>query len=288
MEAPERTLVVAGSGRVATAAAVLLQRGGYEIVAVASRTDTTARRAAERLGAPVASLDRLPPAGVVLIGAPDAAIAEVAAVVAPRLRPDTVLWHLAGSLGTGVLGAAPGARPAALHPVQACPDVDAALDNLPGSAWGVTCAGELRSWAHALVSGPLDGHPIDVAEGDRPVWHAAAVTTANGIAGLLAAGEAMLAAIAVDDPPAVLGPLAAGAVRNARAGGGGAATLTGPVARGEYATIVRHLDGLRSATPELISSYAHVAHIVIDGARRAGRIDEAVEKAMLELLDDPR
>ncbi|HVM36435.1 MAG TPA: DUF2520 domain-containing protein [Actinomycetota bacterium] len=286
MKAPERTLVIAGAGRVATAVAVLLQRGGFEVVAVASRTEDTARRASERLGAPYTSLDELPASGIVLIGAPDSGIPEIAARIARGLRPDSVLWHLSGALGTSALAAAPRALPAALHPVQACPDVDAAVANLPGSVWGVTCHDRLRRWAHEVVTGPLEGRAVDVAEGDRPLWHAAAVTTANGIAAMLAAGEAMLAAIDIVDPSAVLAPLAQGAVRNARAGGGGAATLTGPVVRGEYDAIARHLDHLRADAPGLLASYVGVARMVVEGARRAGRIDGAVEKTMTKLLDD--
>lgn len=285
MEAPEHTLVLAAAGRVGTAVAILLQRAGYEIVGVASRTPGSAERASDRLGAPVVSLDDLPGAGVVLIGATDPGIPEVVERIAPSVAPGTVLWHLSGSLGRAALDGAPGARRAALHPVQACPDIETALARLPGSAWGITCDDDLRPWARATVASDLEGRPVDVAEADRVLWHAAAVTTANGIAALLAAGESVLAGIGIDDPVAVLGPLAAGALQNARDGGGGGATLTGPVVRGERDVVERHLAELRARTPELVSSYLAVARVVVEGARRAGRIDAATEAAMSALLE---
>jgi len=103
---------------------------------------------------------------------------------------------------------------------------------------------------------------------------------------MLAAGETMLGGIGVVDPTAVLTPLARGALRNARTGGGGAATLTGPVVRGEFDAVARHLDHLRARAPGLLAPYVLVARVVIEGARRAGRIDGAVEKTMTKLLDD--
>jgi predicted short-subunit dehydrogenase-like oxidoreductase (DUF2520 family) len=118
----------------------------------------------------------------------------------------------------------------------------------------------------------VGGIPVPVAEDDRALWHAAAVMTSNGIAALLATGEAILARIGVDDPEAVLGPLAAGAVANARSGGGGGATLTGPVVRGEVATLRKHLEALGSDAPELVPAYRLVARTILAAAASAGRL----------------
>ena len=74
---------------------------------------------------------------------------------------------------------------------------------------------ELSGWARDLISGPLRGLPVEVAEGDRAIWHAAASTTANGIAALMSVGEGMLGSIGIDRPSDVLGPLAGGTVASA-------------------------------------------------------------------------
>ncbi|HVL64120.1 MAG TPA: DUF2520 domain-containing protein [Actinomycetota bacterium] len=283
MSALNFSLAVAGAGRVATAVGVLLRRRGVEVAAVASRTPSSATRAARFLGAPAVEIAELPPVDVVLIGATDEAIPEVARLVSERVRPGTILWHLSGSLGVGALGAPAGVRRAALHPVQACPDVETAVDRLPGSAWGVTCDAEIDRWCEAVVAGLLDGAPVRVEERDRPVWHAAAVTTANGISALIGAGEALLGGIGIADPVDVLHPLARGSLENARSGGG--ATLTGPVVRGEFDTVARHLESLARTAPDLVRPYVTAAHLVIDVALRAGRIDERVAARMTELLE---
>ena len=280
--------VLVGAGRVGTSVAKLLTRSGGEPIAVWSRSARSAGRAAALISAPVcADIRFLPRADLILVGTTEGAIRTVVDELAPRLEPGEAVVHFAGSLGLRPLeGAArAGAAVFALHPVQACPDVPTALRRLPGSAWGVTCADPHRPWAHHLVSGHLKGVPVDVAEGDRPIWHAASVTTANGISALLAAAERMLRAVGVADPPAVLSPLAAGAAANAAEGGGGGATLTGPLVRGELETIERHLDALRAADPGLAETYVDVARVILGSALRESRIDPAAADSMLSRLE---
>lgn len=274
------TFTLVGAGRVGTAVASLLKASGNEISAVASRSELSAQRASSLLGAPIAPIDEIPESDVVLIGAGDTAIRELASKVASRAQ---VAVHFAGAHGIEILQEVieAGAWACALHPVQACPDIDTAIDRLPGSTWGVTCTWPAHDWAHELVATHLSGTPIDVAEDERPLWHAAAVSTSNGIAALMAVGERLLGSIGIESPELVLGPLARGTVENAVSGGGGAATLTGPAVRGETETIARHLDAIRSRAPEQVAAYALAAHIILE----VGRVDGATADAIRKLLD---
>jgi predicted short-subunit dehydrogenase-like oxidoreductase (DUF2520 family) len=267
-------VLLVGAGRVGTAVAILLERVGREAVGVVSRSPASGERAATRLGCRVvSSLEDSPEADLYLLGVPDAAIEDVAGSLAPVAAPGALAVHFAGSLGVAPLGALAerGLGVAALHPVQACPDVGTAVERLPGSAWGVTCATGLQDRCEELVKA-VGGVPVAIGEGDRALWHAAAVMTSNGIAALLATGESILQTIGVADPESVLGPLAAGAVANARAGGGGGATLTGPVVRGEVSTLRRHLEALEAQAPELVPAYRLVARTILAAAARAGRL----------------
>ena len=288
----ERTrYVLLGAGKVGTAVASLLSARGHEPVGIISPSSGSAERAASYLGAPVFDeVGDLPPADLVLIGAGESALGEIARSLALHVVPGMVVVHFAGAFGIDPLRPilSIGAQGAALHPVQAMPSIDQARERLPGSAWGVTCQPDLREWAHALIRDDLSGEPFDVREEDRPLWHAASVTTSNGIAGLMSAGERILEAIGIVHPERVLGPLAAGTVTNAVAGGGGSATLTGPAVRGEHATIERHLEALRAAAPELLEPYRLAARIVLDGARAGERISDADLDAMQALLGEDR
>jgi predicted short-subunit dehydrogenase-like oxidoreductase (DUF2520 family) len=116
------------------------------------------------------------------------------------------------------------------------------------------------------------------------LWHAAAVTTANGAAVLLALGEAMLREIGIARPEAVLDPLATGALANARERGA-AATLTGPVVRGEVATVRGHIEALRVRAPNLLEAYRLVARTILLAAVDAGRLDNEAATAIRRELE---
>ncbi len=278
-----------GAGRVGTAVSEVLRRAGHEIAGVSSRRAESAERAAARLETRTFDhRSELPAVDVLLLGVPDEAIGRVVAEFGgPSLSPGMVVVHFAGALGIGPLAevSAAGAGVAALHPVQTFPDVERGIERLPGSAWGVTASSEIESWATDLIAAGLNGLPVIVAEEARPVWHAAAVSTSNGIAALLAAGEAMLATIGIDEPHRVLGPLAAGTVANAGERGA-AESLTGPVVRGEKETIARHLVALTEASPHLAEGYASIAGVIVDAATRAHRIEKEEAEKMLRMLEN--
>jgi predicted short-subunit dehydrogenase-like oxidoreductase (DUF2520 family) len=265
-----------------------LAGAGHEICGVASRTDASARAAARRLQAPVIDTAAVGGTGpdLILIGAADAAIEEVAAEAAPSLQEGTIVVHFSGSLALAPLKPLvdAGGRPCALHPMAACPDVEAAIRRLPGSAWGITCSTGLWDWVASLVASELDGLPVFVEAADRPVWHAAAATTANGVAALLSTAQTMLEHIGVEEGMEVLGPLAAGAVANAREAGRGAA-LTGPAVRGETEILELHIRALEAGAPEVLNAYLWALRIILDTARRAGRLGPPESDRVERLLE---
>ena len=281
------SVVLIGAGRVGTAVALLLKESGASIAGVASRSAQSRDRASLLLEASTFDHKKeLPPCDVILIGTPEDAIEEVAGAIADRSSPGSYVVHFAGSLGVAPLEAVrrSGGRPCAMHPVQACPDVNSAVRGLPGSAWGVTCGDDDFEWAGDFVT-RVGGWPVRVAEEDRPVWHAASVSVSNGIAALLASGEEMHRSLGIAQPEAVLGPLAAGTVANAADGGGGGATLTGPVVRNELVAIQRHITALRDRDSQLAVDYVLIASTIVRAAVRAGRIDRDSGARMLKELE---
>ena len=277
-------LTLVGAGRVGTAVAALLQQRGHRVVGVASRTEASAVRGATRLEAPVVSVGGLPECGVILLGVPEHTLAGVTAELPGATN--AVIVHLAGSVGIEpVRRSLPDAVVCALHPVQACPDVDTAMRRLPGSAWGVTCSEGATAWAHRLIAEDLSGRPVDVGEEHRAVWHAAAVTTSNGISALMATGEALLSSIGISSPADVLGPISAGTVANAREVGGGAPALTGPVVRRETEVIRKHVAAVRERAPRLLDAYLHALRSIVASAAASGRIERSDAESLMTLLE---
>ena len=172
---------------------------------------------------------------LVLITVPDAAVEAVAAQVGRN--PNAVIAHCSGSLGLAAL--AGHWRRAVLHPLAALPTPeDGARALLDGCWFGLSAEGD--PLAAEIVDG-LGGRPMVIAEEDWPRYHAAAAIAANHFVGLMGQVERIAASIGV--PMHAYLDLAAGAWDDVRQHGA-AGALTGPVARGDWATVEAHLVAL--------------------------------------------
>jgi predicted short-subunit dehydrogenase-like oxidoreductase (DUF2520 family) len=168
---------------------------------------------------------------LLILATPDAVISEVAAAVRPN--PDAVVAHLAGSLGLDVL--APHPRRAAVHPLVPLP-ANGAPERLRGAWFAVAGDPLVRK-----VVTDLGGHPLAVPDQARVTYHAAAVIASNHLVALLGQVERIAATAGV--PLEAYLDLVRATVDNVAALGP-AAALTGPVARGDWETVARHLAAL--------------------------------------------
>jgi predicted short-subunit dehydrogenase-like oxidoreductase (DUF2520 family) len=95
----------------------------------------------------------------------------------------------------------------------------------------------------------------------------------------------MLGAIDVPGPAGVLGPLAAGTVANSTELGRAAFAITGPVARGDVATIKKHINALRERSPHLLSRYRFAARLIIGAAQENGALDPEASRKVFDALE---
>ena len=221
-DTPARPVLrVIGRGRAGGALGLAAAQAGWRVAQALGRDDDPAPAAR--------GVDLL------VIATPDGAVAEVAARVA--VEPTTVVAHLAGSLGLEALSPHP--RRAALHPLVSMPSPERGADALVGVWWAV--AGDPRG--RRLVD-DLGGRMEGVADADRARYHAAACIAANHLVALLGQVERVAATVGV--PLEAFWPLVRGVLDNVEALGPRAA-LTGPVARGDWATVGRHRAALDPA-----------------------------------------
>ena len=190
---------------------------------------------------------------LVLICTSDSAVREIAAQIRPN--PGTVIAHVSGALPLTVLE--PHERIASLHPVMSLPNAELGARHLTGG-WFATAGDPLVR----ELAGALGGRTFEVADGDRAVHHAAACVAANHVAALL--GQVERLASTVGAPVEAYLEMTADVVDNVRALGA-AAALTGPAARGDDATIERHLAALDP------SERATYSAMVREARRLAGR-----------------
>ena len=78
-------------------------------------------------------------------------------------------------------------------------------------------------------------------------------------------------------------PLIRGTLKNAQVKGVPAA-LTGPVERGDLATIGAHMKTLAETRPDLAEKYAVLCRITVEAACRKGSIDQTTAGEILKLI----
>jgi predicted short-subunit dehydrogenase-like oxidoreductase (DUF2520 family) len=203
---------------------------------------------------------------LVIIATPDAAIAEVASQIEPV--PTTVVAHMAGSLGLEVLGNHP--RRAAIHPLVALPDRETGSLRLRSDAWFAVAAdgSEALGLVDELVAA-LGGRSFVVADDRRAEYHAAAVIASNHLVALL--GQVERAASSAGIPFDAFLELARSTIENV-ARLGPTKALTGPAARGDWATIERHRAALPDDELEAYDALMRAARRLVDGAERGNDV----------------
>lgn len=221
-----RRLAVVGRGRVGSALTAALRRQRYDVEGPLGR------------GAGATALE----ADAVLLCVPDAEIADAAGLI-PR---GPLVGHCSGATGLGVL--APH-EAFSLHPLMTVTTQGADFAGAGAAIAGSTpralaLAAEL---AHALQM-----RPIEISEDERAAYHAAASVASNFLITLEAAAERIGATVGLEREQLV--PLVRATVENwARLGPERA--LTGPVARGDDATVARQRAAVVEAAPDLVALF---------------------------------
>ncbi len=178
-----------------------------------------------------------------LLCVPDDAIGNVA-----RSIPDGPwIAHVSGATPLAALD--PHRRRFSVHPLQTFTRARGP-EQIDG-AWGAITAETSEARDRALwLAETLGLHPFELADDARPLYHAGAAIASNFLVTLQRAAARLF-----DDagaPPEAIVPLMRRTIENGF-------ELTGPIARGDWTTVDRHLDAIRTAEPELEPLYTALA-----------------------------
>lgn len=257
-------MAIAGAGRVGTAFGRLLSDRGIPVTAVWSRNDAKARSAAAFISPSTraASLAELPRhAALVLIAVPDDAVGSVAQQLAENCGGLETALHTSGVLDGRVLEplAERGVACGSIHPLQTVPSPERGVELLPRSLFAVEGPDAAVARAEQLVQ-LLNGRILRLRPESKPLYHAAATLSGNGVTALVWAAEQMLARCGISGAEArsLVRPLMEASLRNALSLGP-AAALTGPVARGDRGTVTKHWAALAECAVELRGLYRAIA-----------------------------
>lgn len=292
-DAPRLGIGIIGCGRVGASIGAAWRQAGHAIIGVSATSTASLERAEDMLpGVPVLDPDAIAErAELVLVAVPDDEIAPLVTGLADlgRIHAGQILIHCSGRYGTDVLEAGThlGALPIALHPSLTFTGTEVDLSRLRQATIAVTAPAPIRPVGEALVV-ELGAEPIDIAEADRPLYHAAITHASNHSITILAEAMELLTEAGVADPSAVLHTLVDASVANTMQNGPKA--LTGPISRGDVGTIEAHLAALSEfslsrSNPAVRNSYVALARSTAAKALAMGRITEAQAQQILSALD---
>jgi predicted short-subunit dehydrogenase-like oxidoreductase (DUF2520 family) len=184
-------------------------------------------------------------ADVCLLCVPDTAIAAVAR----GLTPGHGRWVAHTSGATPLSALDPHERRFGLHPLQSFTRARGP-EQLDGAYAAITAkTDEAREMGFELAR-LLGLEPFALAEEDRALYHAGAAIASNYLVTLHRAAAGIFEEVGA--PVEALRPLMQGVIDSSF-------ELTGPIARGDWATVDRHLDAIRKRRPKLEPLYRVLA-----------------------------
>lgn len=182
-------------------------------------------------------------AELILLCVPDSAIAEVAQAI----DPGPWLAHVSG--GTPLSALDPHTRRFGVHPLQTFTRARGP-EQLDGAWAAVTAETEEGRALGVELAETLGLHPFELEEENRAIYHAGAAIASNYLVTLYRAASELVEAAGA--PPDALEPLMRRTIENEF-------ELTGPISRGDWETVERHLESIRARRPQLEPLYRILA-----------------------------
>jgi predicted short-subunit dehydrogenase-like oxidoreductase (DUF2520 family) len=211
--------------------------------------------------------------GTLIIAVPDDELKNVDGILAREtdLSHFHVCAHTSGTYPGDVLDeiSSAGTPVGSLHPLQTFPSRERS-PGLRGAYFAVE--GNLKAVEHLThLVRLIGGIPVEIPSAGKPVYHAAAVLASNSIQVLLWSAMQMLESLAVpgDDACRMLAPLMRSSLENSLQMGAEKA-LTGPIARGDVATVQRELKILGDRFPAFFQLYKTLDVIALEIAKGKG------------------
>ncbi|HJS41928.1 MAG TPA: Rossmann-like and DUF2520 domain-containing protein [Gemmatimonadales bacterium] len=224
---------------------------------------------------------------VVILAVRDDAIKPLAESLARSRAVDErhVVLHLSGVQGQEALGPLVGTRAAlgSLHPLQTIVEPEQAPQRLKG-AWAAVEGMPRAVEAGEQLARDVGMRPFRITTKAKAIYHAGAVFASNYLVVVEAVAQRLLrhAGLSDADAWAALRPLVEGTIENLTRYEPREA-LTGPVVRGDTATIARHLESLTVDDAKL---YRALGRAALELAQKQGMDEGTAENVAAALATD--
>lgn len=278
----KKKIGIIGAGVVGTAIGVVLKDKGYEVTGAYDVKSESTMQLVERIGrtAHTSPHEVSRSADILFITTSDTAIKGVVDELADEaaFHSGQVVVHMSGAQSSEILDRAKlyGAQVLSVHPIQSFANLERAIENLPGSVFSIEGDKEAYDVAVCIVE-TLDGEYFFINRESKPLYHAGACVVSNYLVTLIDFGVKLLESTGIPRNMATkaLMPLIVGTINNVENIGIPKA-LTGPIARGDLSTIIKHLTCLEEMAPELMKLYSWLGFYTAQIALQKGTIDSKV------------
>jgi predicted short-subunit dehydrogenase-like oxidoreductase (DUF2520 family) len=260
------TLNIIGAGKVGRVLGRLFaQSGALAVQDVLVRSGSNGGHQFIGAGRAVDDVSAMRAADVWMLAVTDDQIAPACAQLAAQLAPGAIVFHCSGARSSADLRAAAdaGALAASVHPIRSFADPDTVASAFAGTFCGI----EGASGALPLLQGAFEAIgarvvPIDAAA--KTVYHAASVFASNYLVTVMDAALRAYHAAGISEDVArqLAAPLATETLENVLRMGP-AAALTGPIARGDMATVARQQAALDAWDGQTGSLYRALAEATV-------------------------
>jgi predicted short-subunit dehydrogenase-like oxidoreductase (DUF2520 family) len=264
------TVSIVGAGRVGRALGRRLHELGWRVGGVTGRSLSTARAAVRAIGAgqPLGGLThQVLNSRVVLITTPDSAIPEVAKTLAHLGGSEwagKVALHTSGSLDSTVLQplAALGAATGSMHPMQTFSSQN--FPDLAKCIFGIDGAPAAMQVARKMIH-QMGGVAVRLSGPNKAAYHAAGAFACGYVLALMETATRLLMTQGFKRRQAMraLLPLTRQTLDNFESVGPLAA-WTGPLSRGDFSTIERHIVALEDFDPAYLEAYKTLSRLTAE------------------------
>ena len=284
MTSPRPVVGLIGPGRAGIGLALALTQDGYTVRLHGRKKKKVPSPLTLSVGDGETAPDWVASAGVVILAVRDDGIRPLAeALAAARaITAEHVVLHLSGVQGQEALGPLVSSRAAlgSFHPLQTIVEPERAPARLKGSWAAVEGMPRAVETAERLAQ-DMGMRPFRIATKAKAIYHAGAVFASNYLVVVEAIAQRLLrhAGLTDADAWAALRPLVEGTFENlGRIEPKDA--LTGPIARGDTATIMRHLESLTFDDGKL---YRELGRAALELAQKSG-MDETTAEGVADAL----
>ena len=287
----KHSIAIVGCGKLGTALGKFLTEAGYNIAGLASKSLSSAKRAADIIK--TNNISDVPweitkKADIVFLTTPDNAIADTCDNISIHhgFRKNAVVLHCSGALPSTILSSAKkcNAFIGSMHPLQSFASIVPA-DN-PFKDIIISVEGEKDAVNKARkIATDLGAECLMIKTEAKTLYHASAVVASNYLVTLLDLSFRLIKAAGITDRDAfkALKPLIQGTLSNIQKAGivNG---LTGPIVRGDIETLKKHIEEIGAITPDLLDLYKTLGFHTIDIAAAKGSLSEEDIKKLKEFF----